>query len=117
MVEALAPPHAKDEVKRTMQAVVPEYMVPFVTVLEEGEEPFAMFRDLWVKHRDWVFAPVGYATVDELAQGLDVLVKRAPVRSAELVARKAETVRVERMRDLLGDVGPTPSIDPLIDPP
>ena len=94
-------------------------MVPFVTVLEEGEEPFALLRELWVKHRDWVFAPVGYATVDELAQGLDVLVKRAQVqvRSAELVARKAEPVRVERMRDLLGDVGPTPSIDPLIDPP
>ena len=30
-----------------LQAVVPEYMVPFVTVLEEGEEPFAMFQDLW----------------------------------------------------------------------
>ena len=89
-----------------LQAVVPECMVPFVTVLEEGEEPFAMFQDLWVKHRDWVFEPVGYAAVDELAQGLDVLIKRAQVRSAELVARKAERVRVTRMRDLLGKAGP-----------
>jgi hypothetical protein len=86
-----------------LQATVPEYMVPFVTVLEEGEEPFAMFQDLWVKHRDWVFAPVSYAGVDELAQGLDVLIKRAQVRSAELVARKSERVRVERIQDLQGD--------------
>jgi hypothetical protein len=82
-----------------LQATVPEYMVPFVTVLEEGEEPFAMFQDLWVKYRDWVFAPVGYATVDELAQGLDVLIKRAQ-------ARAAERVRVTRMRDLLGEASP-----------
>ena len=66
---------------------------------------------------DRMFAPVGYATVDELVQGLDVLITRAQVRSAELVARKAERVRVTRMRDLLGDAGPTPSIDPSIDPP
>jgi uncharacterized protein YjbI with pentapeptide repeats len=33
-----------------MQAVVPEYMVPFVPIIEEGQEPFAMFKDLWVKH-------------------------------------------------------------------
>jgi uncharacterized protein YjbI with pentapeptide repeats len=89
-----------------LQATVPECMIPFVTVLEEGQEPFAMFQDLWVKHRDWVFAPVGYAAVDELVQGLDLLIKRAQARSAELMARKAETVRVERMRDLLGEAGP-----------
>jgi hypothetical protein len=35
-----------------LQAVVPDYMIPFVTVLEEGEEPFAMFEDLWIKYRD-----------------------------------------------------------------
>jgi hypothetical protein len=91
-----------------LQAVVPEYMIPFVTVLEEGEEPFAMFQDLWVKHRDWVFAPVRYAAVDELVQGLGVLIKRAQARSAELVARKAERVKVERMRDLLGEASPAP---------
>jgi hypothetical protein len=38
-----------------LQAVVPEYMVPFVPIIEGGEEPFAMFKDLWVKHSAWVF--------------------------------------------------------------
>ena len=85
---------------------MPDYMIPFVTVLEEGEEPFAMFEDLWIKYRDWVFEPVGYAAVDELVQGLDVLIKRAQARSAELVARKAEKMRVTRVQDLLDTAGP-----------
>jgi hypothetical protein len=88
-----------------LQAVVPDYMVPFVTVLEEGEKPFAMFEDLWVKYRDWVFEPIGYATEDELVQGLDVLVKRAQARAADLLERKAKRMRVTRMQDLLDDTG------------
>ena len=27
-----------------LQATVPEYMIPFVPIIQEGEEPFAMFR-------------------------------------------------------------------------
>jgi hypothetical protein len=38
-------------------------------------------------------------------QGSDVLIKRAQARSAELVARRAERVGVERMRDLLDEAG------------
>ncbi len=89
-----------------LQATVPECMIPFVTVLEEGEEPFAMFQDLWVKYRNWVFQPIGYAAVDELVQGLDVLVKRAQACAAELMVTKAERMRVTRMQDLLDDTGP-----------
>jgi hypothetical protein len=33
-------------------------MVPFRPIIEKGEEPFAMLRDLWIKHRDWVFEPL-----------------------------------------------------------
>ena len=40
-----------------LQATVPEIMVPFQPIIEEGQEPFAMHTDLWVKHRDWVFDP------------------------------------------------------------
>ena len=35
-----------------LQATVPEYMIPFVPILEKGEEPFAMFQDLGSSHRD-----------------------------------------------------------------
>jgi len=35
-----------------LRATVPECMVPFRPIIEQGEEPFAMLRDLWIKHRD-----------------------------------------------------------------
>jgi hypothetical protein len=40
-----------------LQATVPEIMVSFHPLIEEGEQPFAMLQDLWIKHRDWVFEP------------------------------------------------------------
>ena len=74
-----------------LQATVPEYMIPFVPILERGEEPFAMFRDLWIKHREWVLDPIRYPSVDRLIEVLDAeIVKPAQVRFAELLARKAE---------------------------
>ena len=44
-----------------LQATVPDYMVPFVPILQHGEEPFSMFVDLQNKY-DWVLQPVvGYS--------------------------------------------------------
>ena len=37
-----------------LQATVPEIMIPFLPIIEEGEKPFAMLQDLWIKYRDWV---------------------------------------------------------------
>ena len=79
-----------------LQATVPEYMIPFVPILEGGEEPFAMFRDLWIKHREWVLDPIRYPSVDRLIEVLDAkIVKPAQVRFAELLARKAEDLRIK----------------------
>ena len=79
-----------------LQATVPEYMIPFVPILERGGEPFAMFRDLWIKHREWVLDPIRYPSVDRLIEVLDAeIVKPAQVRFAELLARKAEDLRIK----------------------
>jgi hypothetical protein len=47
-----------------LQATVPDIMVPFRPIIEEGEKPFAMLTDLWIKHRDWVFEPIYYSSLD-----------------------------------------------------
>ena len=45
---------------------MPDYMVPFVPILEQGQDPFAMFVDLQNKY-DWVLKPViGYSSIDRL---------------------------------------------------
>jgi hypothetical protein len=81
-----------------LQATVPDYMIPFVPIIEVGEEPFAMFQDLWVKHRAWVLDPIAYGSVEELVQGLDEeIIEPALARFDELVVKKAETLRVRRI--------------------
>jgi hypothetical protein len=79
-----------------LQATVPEYMIPFVPILERGEEPFAMFRDLWIKHREWVLDPIRYPSVDRLIEVLDTeIIRPAQAKFADLLARKAEEVRIK----------------------
>jgi hypothetical protein len=77
-----------------LQATVPEIMVPFFPIIEEGQEPFAMLKDLWVKHRNWVFEPLYYSSLDALVGSLDKeIIEPAKVRFAELLARKAEEMK------------------------
>jgi Pentapeptide repeats (8 copies) len=79
-----------------LQATVPECMIPFVPIIENGEKPFAMFRDLWIKYRDWVFEPISYPSVDRLIEVLDEeIIRPAQERFSDLLARKAETLRVK----------------------
>jgi len=75
-----------------LQATVPDYMVPFVPIYQSGEEPFAMFRDLWLKHRQWVLEPLEYENVDQLIRVVDTaIIEPAHERHAELAATKARS--------------------------
>jgi hypothetical protein len=77
-----------------LQATVPECMIPFVPILEKGEEPFSMFRDLWIKH-DWMFDPIRYPSVDRLIEVLDAeIVRPAKAKFVELLAKKAAAMKV-----------------------
>jgi hypothetical protein len=81
-----------------IQATVPEIMVPFRPIIEEGEKPFAMLTDLWIKHRDWVFEPIYYSSLDALVEALDEkIIRPAEVRFAELLGRKAERMKGEHI--------------------
>jgi Pentapeptide repeats (8 copies) len=81
-----------------LQATVPEIMVPFRPIIEEGEKPFAMLQDLWSKHREWMFEPIYYSSVDALIASLDEkIIRRAEARFVELLKRKADTMRGEHV--------------------
>jgi hypothetical protein len=81
-----------------LQAAVPDYMIPFVPILEEGQDPFAMFVDLQNKY-DWVLEPViGYSSVDRLIEVLeDKVVRPAEAKFNQLLARRAKQLRVENV--------------------
>jgi hypothetical protein len=81
-----------------LQATVPEIMVPFQPIIEQGDKPFAMLQDLWIKHRDWVFEPIEYSSVDRLVETMDAeIIGPAETRFNELVMRSAETLKVRRV--------------------
>jgi hypothetical protein len=74
-----------------LQATVPDYMIPFAPILQEGEQPFAMFVDLQNKY-DWVLQPViVYSSVDRLIEVFEEeIVRPAEAKFDELVRRRSE---------------------------
>ncbi len=75
-----------------LQATIPSFMVPFVPIIERGEEPFPMFKDLWRKHREWVLDPLVYDDREQLLLALDdAIIEPALEKHAQLLALKAQT--------------------------
>jgi hypothetical protein len=73
-----------------LQAAVPDYMVPFAPILQEGEQPFAMFVDLQRKY-DWVLDVIRYPSVERLIEGLeDKMVRRAEAKFNHLLTRRTK---------------------------
>jgi len=84
-----------------LQATVPDYMIPFVPIIQEGEEPFAMFKDLKVKY-DWVLDPLVYDSASNLVRGLKKAVIGPALRKHdELMVRKTEQLRKRHIADYL----------------
>jgi hypothetical protein len=78
-----------------LQSTVPEIMVPFVPIIQKGEEPFAMPRDLWVKHRDWMLNPIRYSSVERVIEILDAeILNPAESKFKMLLAKRAEEMPV-----------------------
>lgn len=85
-----------------LTAIVPDYQIPFVPILEEGEEPYSMFVDF--KKYDWVLKPIlTYRTIDVLlANFKTVILERAWKMHLELQRRKNEefqTMSIEEMME------------------
>jgi hypothetical protein len=85
-----------------LQATIPDYMIPFVPILQVGEEPFSMFLNLQTKYRNWVLDVLEYRDVEELLAVVEGgIVRRALERDQQLIVQKAEGVRRIRAADLL----------------
>jgi hypothetical protein len=84
-----------------LQATVPNYMIPFVPVIQEGEKPFAMFKDLKGKY-EWVLDPLIYDSVPNLMKGFEkAIIEPALEKYNQLIARKTEELRIRRIGDYL----------------
>jgi uncharacterized protein YjbI with pentapeptide repeats len=52
-----------------LQATVPDYQIPFVPIIQEGEQPFAMMLDLQKKY-NWVLDTLSYGSIEALIKKL-----------------------------------------------
>jgi uncharacterized protein YjbI with pentapeptide repeats len=85
-----------------LQATVPNYMIPFVPIIQEGERPFAMFQDLQRKHADWVLEPLVYDSIENLRRGFEkAILVPALEKHAELMARRNRTIATRDIRRYL----------------
>jgi hypothetical protein len=72
-----------------LQATVPDYQIPFVPIIQEGENPFAMMVDLQKKY-DWVLDTISYKDSDQLIRVLKKgIIDRAMQKHDELRLIKA----------------------------
>lgn len=85
-----------------LQATVPNYMVPFVPIIQRGEAPFSMFRDLKQKYRDRVLDVLEYDSIANLVRGFEkAILVPALEKHAELMARRATEIVKRDIRDYL----------------
>jgi uncharacterized protein YjbI with pentapeptide repeats len=84
-----------------LQATVPDYQIPFVPIIQEGEQPFAMMVDLHKKY-NWVLEPRSYDSIDTLMKALKPgIIDPAIKTHYELRLIKAKEQTIHPLRDFI----------------
>lgn len=84
-----------------LQATVPDYMVPFVLIIQKDEEPFSMFRDLHNKY-EWILKPMKYESCKQLIEALDKgIIKPALQMRLKLQKKKAAELEFRYAKDFI----------------
>jgi hypothetical protein len=82
-----------------LQATVPDYMIPFVPILQDGELSFSMFSNLQTKY-DWVLDTRMYDSSENLIRFLDdAVIDPALAKRHELELRRAQTTPIRHVGD------------------
>ncbi len=88
-----------------LQATVPDYQIPFVPIIQEGESPFAMMVDLQKKY-NWVLSPVSYDSEATLMRVLKpLIIDPAMKKRQELRILKAQEPEIVSAKDFLAKDG------------
>jgi uncharacterized protein YjbI with pentapeptide repeats len=88
-----------------LQATVPNIQVPFVPILQEGEQPFAMMVDLQKKY-NWVLDTLSYSSIDTLIKALKpAIIDPAIQKHNELRLIKAREPKIRSATDFIDDKG------------
>jgi len=84
-----------------LQATVPDYQIPFVPIIQEGESPFAMMVDLQKKY-NWVLPTKSYDSIETIMQALKPgIIDPAVEMRNKMRLIKAQEQTTESLRDYL----------------
>lgn len=84
-----------------LQATVPDYQIPFVPIIQEGEQPFAMMVDLQKKY-NWVLPTKTYDSIETLMAALKSgIIDPAVEMRNKLRLIKTQEHPTESLRDYL----------------
>lgn len=84
-----------------LQATVPDYQIPFVPIIQQGERPFAMMVDLQKKY-NWVLDTLEYDSLDTLIAALKpAIIDPAIEKHNELRLIKAREPKIRSAKDFL----------------
>jgi uncharacterized protein YjbI with pentapeptide repeats len=82
-----------------LQATVPDYQIPFVPIVQEGEQPFAMMVDLQKKY-NWVMDTLYYDSIEALIKALkSAIIDPALEKHHELRLIKAKESKIPSAKD------------------
>lgn len=82
-------------------AIIPNLMIPFVPIIQEGEYIFSMFTDLKMKY-DWVLEPISYNNKEDLLEYFEKgILERAENKFGEIREKRLSAQRdTIRMREI-----------------
>jgi uncharacterized protein YjbI with pentapeptide repeats len=84
-----------------LQATVPDYQIPFVPIVQEGEQPFPMMVDLQKKY-NWVMDTLYYDSIEALIKALkSAIIDPALEKHNELRLIKAKESKIPSAKDFL----------------
>jgi len=84
-----------------LQAIIPDFQIPLVPIIQEGEQPFSMMADLQSKH-NWVLDTCSYDSVETLIKTLELgIIEPAMKKHAELRLAKAQSPNVISLKSFL----------------
>jgi uncharacterized protein YjbI with pentapeptide repeats len=82
-----------------LQATIPDYKIPFVTIIQDGEDPFSMFVNLQQKY-NWVLPTLKYRDIESLRKGFKrgIIDRALEVGNRLLKEKLASTLPIEDIK-------------------
>ena len=74
-------------VPQEAHAIISHFKVPFISIIQEGEQPWSMSGDLNLY--DWVIGPISYPNKSSLIENLERIIVLAEEKNKEINSRRA----------------------------